>query len=232
MFENIKTERVYEKIVNQIYSLLQKGELKSGEKLPPERDLSIKLNCSRSSLREAFRVLESQGLIVSKAGGGRYVQKVDNKLINTEQFSTIDLLEKSAINYFLEARESFEPRIVELACERATEEDIGKIENALFVMREKLKKPELKISTEDNFHVLLAEATHNFVFVSMMETNINMIRQVRRKVMKTPERYEESIKEHTEIFEALQKRDKDLAIDKTKLHLQKLKNSIIKMQEK
>lgn len=199
--------------------------------MPPERDLAIKLNCSRSSLREAFRVLESQGLIVSKTGGGRYVQKLDKKNFTTETFSTIDLLEKSAITYFLEAREAFEPRIVELACERATKEDIVEIENALKVMEEKLKKPELEVSADNNFHVVIAEATHNYVFVSMMENNVNMIRQVRRKVMKNPARYKESLKEHTEILEAIKKRDKALAVEKTKRHLEKLKNSIIIMQE-
>ncbi|WP_138418164.1 FadR/GntR family transcriptional regulator [Aquibacillus sediminis] len=228
MFKNIKNERVYEKIVNQIYELIQEGDLKSGERLPAERDLANTLSCSRSSLREAFRVLESKGLIISKAGGGRFVQNVDQKIINGENFNTLDLLEKSAMVYFIEAREAFEPRIVELACKRANNQDISKIENALKIMKEKLKYPDIKISADNNFHVSLAEATHNFVFVSMMETNINMIREVRKKIMKNPDRYQESVKEHTEIFDAIKNRDVLQAVEKTNTHLRNLKENVIK----
>ena len=73
-FKKIIPIRLYENAIEQIMDLVKRSELKPGDKLPPERELAKKLSISRNSLREAFRVLESRGLIKSKPGGGRYIR--------------------------------------------------------------------------------------------------------------------------------------------------------------
>jgi len=67
-FKEIAPVRLYESVIEQIMDLIKNNELKPGDKLPPERELAEKLSISRNSLREAFRVLESRGLIKSKPG--------------------------------------------------------------------------------------------------------------------------------------------------------------------
>src|SRR4051794_2065706 len=119
-FTTVRSERLYEKIIQQLIQLIEEGKLKPGDRLPPERKLAENLGCSRTSLREACRVLESEGIIISKPGGGRFIQRVDQNLTLKYHFNTVDMLEKSAIIYFLEAREALEPKIAELASQRAT----------------------------------------------------------------------------------------------------------------
>lgn len=63
MFKEIFPVRLYESVIEQIMDLIKNNELKPGDKLPPERELAEKLSISRGSLREAFRVLESRGLL-------------------------------------------------------------------------------------------------------------------------------------------------------------------------
>ncbi len=63
--EPIKSTRIYEEIVRQIKHLIAEGKLKSGDRLPPERDLAEKFMVSRTSVREALRALQSRGLMVS-----------------------------------------------------------------------------------------------------------------------------------------------------------------------
>lgn len=227
MFVELQHTRMYEKIVEQIRKLIEDGTLKPNDRLPSERELAQMFGCSRTSLREACRVLESEGLIVSKVGGGRFVQEVDHRLALKYHVNPIDLIEKTAVIHFLEAREALEPKIVEIATERATESDIAKIENSLQRMKEKLKYPDEKVDADSNFHLSLAEATHNFVFISLMEMNLNLYRQVRKQTLKSTDRYVESLQEHMDILEAIKLRDKERAIQAMHTHLQNLRINVL-----
>jgi GntR family transcriptional repressor for pyruvate dehydrogenase complex len=227
MFSGVRNERIYEKIVVQIRNLIQEGKLKPGDRLPGERELAETVGCSRTSLREAFRVLESEGLIISKPGGGRFIQHIDQNMVLEYRFNTIDMIEKSAVLYFLEAREALEPRIAELAVERATSEQIEKMEKVLLKLEERLKYPQEKVEGDSSFHLAVAEATQNFVFVSMMETNLNMVRQVRKQTLISPRRYSESLEEHRAILDAIKKRSKAEAVQTTLEHLYNLKQYVL-----
>ncbi|MED0701212.1 FadR/GntR family transcriptional regulator [Aeribacillus composti] len=232
IFNELTNTRVYEKIVDQIKQLIEEGKLKPNDRLPPERELAKILGCSRTSLREACRVLESEGIIISKPGGGRFVQKVDQSLILKYQINPIDVLEKTTVIQFLEAREALEPKIAEIACERATKEDIEKMEKALKLMEEKLKNPEEEIDADSNFHLSLAQATHNFVFISFMDTNLNLYRQVRKQTLQSQARYSESFFEHEAILEAVKQKDKANASEAMKVHLSNLRSNVLGMLPK
>src|ERR1700740_2948960 len=71
--EPVKSTRIYEEIVRQVKQLIADGRLKSGDRLPPERDLAEKFMVSRTSVREALRALQSRGLIDIRAGEGGFV---------------------------------------------------------------------------------------------------------------------------------------------------------------
>ncbi|MFC6602213.1 FadR/GntR family transcriptional regulator [Ectobacillus funiculus] len=213
----------------QIRQLIQDGKLKPGDRLPGERELAQTLGCSRTSLREACRVLESEGLIISKPGGGRFIQHVDQNMMPGYRFNPIDMLEKTAIIYFLEARETLEPKIAELASQRATAENIEKLEQILLKMEDQLKYPDEKVAADSSFHLALAEATQNFVFVSMMETNLNMIRQIRKQTLNSKERYPQSLAEHRAILEAVKHHKTSEAVEATSIHLRHLRDNILKI---
>jgi GntR family transcriptional repressor for pyruvate dehydrogenase complex len=227
MFSGIRNERIYEKIVVQIRKLIDDGKLKPGDRLPGERKLAETLGCSRTSLREACRVLEAEGLIVSKPGGGRFIQQVDQNMTLEYRFNTVNMLEKTAIIYFLEARETLEPRIAELASQRATAENIEKMEQVLIKMEEKLRYPEEMVEADSSFHLALAEATQNFVFVSMMEAKLNMSRQVRKQTLHSEERYLQSLAEHRAILDAVKRRNTSEAIEAVHIHLQHIRDHVL-----
>jgi GntR family transcriptional repressor for pyruvate dehydrogenase complex len=226
-FSTVRSERLYEKIVHQLLQLINEGKLQPGDRLPAERKLAESLGCSRTSLREACRVLESEGIIISKPGGGRFIQRVDQTLTLKYQFNTVDMLEKSAIIYFLEAREALEPKIAELASERATSDNIAKLEKVMTKMEEKLKFPEEHVEADSSFHLALAEATQNFVFVSMMESNLNMIRQVRKQTLHSESRYLKSLNEHRAILDAVKKGDSRKAIKASLDHLKRIREHVL-----
>src|SRR5713101_7110436 len=72
----IKSTRIYQEIVRQVKAMIAEGRLKSGDQLPPERDLAEKFVVSRTSVREALRALESLGLIEIRPGEGTFVRGV------------------------------------------------------------------------------------------------------------------------------------------------------------
>ncbi len=110
-------------------------------------------------------MLESRGLIKSTPGRGRFIREIrKNSHNNTENI--ILSLKKSSILELLEAREMFEVKIVELAAQRAISEDIELIKEVLNKMNEEEELKDGKETESDTeFHLAIAKASHNFVFV-------------------------------------------------------------------
>jgi len=226
VFKEITPVRLYENVIEQIMDLIKSNELKPGDKLPPERELAEKLSISRGSLREAFRVLESKGLIKSKPGGGRSIREIrKNGHNNTENI--ILSLEKSSILELLEAREIFEVKIVELAARRATAEDIELIEEALDKMNKEEISNDKKIESDTEFHLTIARASRNFVFVNIMQLHLDLLKETREKTWKIPGRREEQQEEHQAIFQAIEEHNGKKANEAMLRHLRSIRKVVV-----
>jgi len=228
-FRKITPVRLYESVIEQIMNLIKNNKLKPGDKLSPERELAEKLSISRGSLREAFRVLESRGLIKSKPGGGRYIREIrKNGHNNTENI--ILSLEKSSILELLEAREMFEVKIAEIAAQKATPEDIKLIEEALNKMNE---EEELKYGKETEsdteFHLAIASASHNFVFVNIIKLHLDLLKETRGKTWQITGRREKQYQEHQVILQAIKERDSKKAGEVMLKHLRNIREVLVKM---
>ena len=228
-FREITPVRLYESVIEQIMNLIKNNKLKPGDKLPPERELAEKLSISRNSLREAFRVLESRGLIKSQAGGGRYIREIrKNGYSNTENI--ILSLEKSSILELLEAREIFEVKIAKIAAQRATVEDTELIERALNKMNEEEElKDDKKTESDTEFHLAIARASHNFVFTNIIRLHLDLLRDTREKTQQIPGRREERWREHQVILQAIKERDSKKAGEAMLKHLRNVREVLVKM---
>jgi GntR family transcriptional repressor for pyruvate dehydrogenase complex len=226
VFKEITPVRLYESVIEQIMDLVENNELKPGDKLPPERELAEKLSISRGSLREAFRVLESRGLIKSKPGGGRFIREIrENGHNNTENI--ILSLEKSSILELLEAREIFEVKIAEVAAQRATPEDIDLIEKALNRMnKEKIDKYK-KTESDTEFHLAIAGASHNFVFVNIIKLHLDLLKETREKTWQIPGRRKEQQEEHQAIFQAIKENNSKKAGEAILKHLRNIRKVVV-----
>jgi len=226
-FKEIAPVRLYESVIEQITDLIKNNELKPGDKLPPERELAEKLSISRNSLREAFRVLESRGLIKSKPGGGRFIREIrENGHNNTENI--ILSLEKSSILELLEAREIFEVKIAEIAAQRATLEDIEIIGEALNKMNQKEElKDDKKTESDTEFHLAIAGASHNFVFINIMRLHLDLLKETREKTWKIPGRREKQYQEHQAIFQAIKEHNSKKAGEAMLKHLRNIREIVV-----
>ena len=227
-FKEITHVRLYESVIEQIMILIKNEELKPGDQLPPERELAEKLSISRGSLREAFRVLESRGLIKSKPGGGRFIRELKkDSSIHAENI--ILSLEKSSILELLEAREIFEVKIVKLAAQRATIEDINLIEEVLKKMRKEELKDDKKTESDTEFHLAIASASHNFVFVNIIKLHLDLLKETRGKTWKIPGRREKQFQEHQAILEAIIERDSKKAGKAMLKHLRTVRKVLVQI---
>ena len=227
-FKEITHVRLYESVIEQIMILIKNEELKPGDQLPPERELAEKLSISRGSLREAFRVLESRGLIKSKPGGGRFIRELKkDSSIHAENI--ILSLEKSSILELLEAREIFEVKIVKLAAQRATIEDINLIEEVLKKMRKEELKDDKKAESDTEFHLAIASASHNFVFVNIIKLHLDLLKETRGKTWKIPGRREKQFQEHQAILEAIIERDSKKAGEAMLKHLRTVRKVLVQV---
>src|SRR5256886_11731425 len=109
----IKSTRIYEEIVRQIKGMIAEGRLKSGDQLPPERDLAEKFLVSRTSVREALRALESVGLIEIRPGEGTFVREISVEAL-IEPLPLVMASHRGAIAEPFEARRRVESAVAAL----------------------------------------------------------------------------------------------------------------------
>jgi GntR family transcriptional repressor for pyruvate dehydrogenase complex len=158
-FETIKQPKAAQRVAERIRAAVRAGELRDGDRLPPERVLIEQFGYSRAIVREALRMLEEEDLISLHAGrnGGAVIRKPGTeRLVNA--FDMLMRLQMTTQEDFYEARRLIEPLLVQLAIERATPDDIAALRNCL----------EPPHDRHNRFHRTLAEAAHNKVLTVVM----------------------------------------------------------------
>jgi GntR family transcriptional regulator, transcriptional repressor for pyruvate dehydrogenase complex len=167
MFEPVSTGRVSGEIVSRIKGAIRAGELAPGDQLPAERDLTKQLGVSRVSVRDALRMLEANGLIEVRVGarGGAFVTAPAPQLVG-EGFADMLLLADVDAAHVTEVRMIFELGLLDLACMRATEEDVAALHDACDrADAAGVYTPALSAE----FHAQLARCTHNDALVLFAE---------------------------------------------------------------
>jgi len=216
MFDAIKEkdEKLYEKVVLQIKEKIASGELKFGDKLPSERELTEILNVSRSSIREAMKTLEVLGIVSVKHGQGIFISdKSQEKMI--ELLKPFLFLNNDSIRNLFDVRKSLETQAVAWAAERAKKEELITLKDELDNIQQKKYKNE--ISAEDirehnnRFHYLISTMSHNPVLIRMMSVMDEFINDIYEKTIVIPERINKSISEHYEIYNSIKEGDSEKA---------------------
>lgn len=222
--KKIKYHRVYEDVIEQIENIILEGNLAPGDVLPTERELAQAFGISRGTLREAFRILEREGLIETRPGGGRFLSKNLTKAEDTKRI--LENIERATIIELLEAREIFETGIVELAAMRATEQDIAEIESALERWGTIDSNSDDPVNPDQAFHLSIAKATHNVVLVNLIDLHMDLLQKTLTKTVDIPGRKSEVYKEHYAILQAIKEKDPAKAKAALLHHLRQVKQNV------
>jgi GntR family transcriptional repressor for pyruvate dehydrogenase complex len=202
----VKSTRIYEEIVRQIKTMITEGRLKSGDQLPPERDLAEKFLVSRTSVREALRALESVGLIDIRPGEGTFVREVSVDSL-VEPLALILLSQREMIGELFEARRLLEPTIAGLAASRATPEEMGEMERLLDEQAHAIASGHTGLAQDAAFHAAIATAAHNRAITRVVHAVMDLLAQSREEAISTPGRPTRSHEDHRRILDAIRARD-------------------------
>jgi len=170
MLDNLKKiviEKPVDQIISQIRYLITSGELKSGDKLPPERKLADTLGVSRGAVREAIRKLEFYGILKTLPQSGTVVAGMGLKALEG-LITDVLQLEPSDFTSLVETRVILEVNAAKYAALRRTEDDIVAISNALHEYENKISKGESAVEEDLLFHLKIAEASKNTALKSFM----------------------------------------------------------------
>jgi len=216
-FKPIKQEKISTKIVAQIKSLIKEGDLKPGDALPPERELVKVFNVSRASLREALNSLAGMGFlemsqkhrtIVKSLASGRMTEPL-HLLIKDDIQTVFELIE---------VRKAIETWNAYHAAKRAKDDDIARLEKSLELMRTKIEQRISAVEDDADFHLAMAEATHNKIQTHLMFSIYDLLKESLGGYYKSI-RMQDIYEQHCKVMEAVKKRDPDLASRRMHEHL-------------
>jgi GntR family transcriptional repressor for pyruvate dehydrogenase complex len=203
--EPINSPRIYEEIVRQIRTLISEGKLKSGDRLPPERDLAERFRVSRASVREALRSLESTGLIEIRLGEGTFVREISvDSLI--EPLALVILTQREAVGELFEARRLLEPPIAGLAARRSTKEEVQEMERILEEQGKEVAAGGTGLAQDAAFHAAIASSTNNRAITRIVHAVIDLLTQSREESLQIAGRPTRSHEDHLRILEAIRGR--------------------------
>jgi len=220
VFGPIVKKKVFDEVYDQLISLISNGKLKPGEQLPPERILAKGLKVSRQSIREALKKAESKGLIKVRQGEGTFILSAASDLMESP-FVTMMTEEVGKIYEFIEIRKLIEVWCAKKAAEQVTTKELKKMEKALLEMDKLIESNEILGQPDIDFHIAIAEASHNTLMVHMM-TTVKQIFLTMFKISnftRRPGKNRILIKQHREIYDAIERRDPELAQKKMERHL-------------
>lgn len=200
-------EDVTVKLIAVFKQLIAEGTLEPGSRLPAERELAETFGVSRSSLRQALKVLEIMGVISQRVGDGTYLNSGAG-LILREPMEFLILLDGISSHELMEARLLVEPELAARAALRASEEDIALIGRELRAM-EVHKEDHAKFVLHDLlFHQSIFQAAGNRVtslMFSVIHKSLDKLIAITSQVVEP----EHTLNLHRRIYQAIKKRDQD-----------------------
>jgi GntR family transcriptional repressor for pyruvate dehydrogenase complex len=222
-FEPVQPYRMAKEIVRTLSKMILDGEVEPGMRFPSERELAERFKVSRPTLREAIHVLEALNLVEVRGGDGTYVSRKPTAL-SPRLLEQMLQRDDNLLAELIETRHEFEARNSELAAKNGTPKDLQRLERCLKVMTEHVESGRDDFKHDIDFHLGVAEATHNrvrlFITTSMLLAHFEMLRESRRRgVQRNKQLVEDLLKEHQAIFDAIKAKNSSKARMAMRSHL-------------
>lgn len=213
-----KNKSLSERIADDILAMITIDKRFSvGDKLPNENELSSELKVSRTTLREAIRILVAHNILEIKRGKGTYIKGAHdlNENIELEELATYKLNARD----LYEMRLIFEPQTAYYAAKRATDKELERILYYGRLEEEKILNNEDRTEVEQAFHKSIAKATHNEFMNKLMPI---LYKAIDKGVILSDENSDiirDTLNDHRMIMEFLENRDAEGAKTAMKLHI-------------
>lgn len=222
-----------QRIVAQITDAIVRGELKSGSRLPPERELATQFQVSRSAIRDAVKILSGRGLLLVRHGVGIFVAhaEVDGRYETWGHVIHAPGGRDGSIRNLFDIRKTLETQAACWAAERAEPVHLDRLQRILSDARQHCDDLQVLSERDAQFHVAIAEASQNLVLVQVMWTLLGALEEGRRASLRIPNRPLASLEEHERILAAIAAHDAGKARDCMFLHLGSVEQAIVNLYD-
>lgn len=211
-----ETLEVYEQVsvttraIDSIRSMIRRGELRPGDRLPPEQELADRLGVSRGSLREAVRALSQINVLDVRRGDGTYVTSLaPSELLSGLSFA-MELLQTHQVDEVLEVRRILFPAATALAAQRVTAEQLAAMHDVVDEL-EVATDPADVAALQREFQRLVGAATGNETLSSILMAIQTRDENLRRAWLASPKRRAVALAHDRMLLEAFELRDSEMA---------------------
>lgn len=213
-----RQKRLYEEVTVQLHALVQNGDFKPGDRLPPERQLAMTFKVSRNCVREAIKSLEQQGMVESRPGAGTFIARTSQANL-TLALGEMLTRERYRLAEIFELRLLLEPQIARLAAERITADGLAGLELLFDQYRQELQATGNVSQLDQKFHEAIAAATGNGAVTMLMEKMQDLLQESRDEALQSPARNHDALADHRCILDALRDGDPDRTREAMEAHL-------------
>jgi GntR family transcriptional repressor for pyruvate dehydrogenase complex len=222
----VARSQTYELVLARIEDQIVAGNLQVGDRLPAERDLATQLGVSRSSVREAVRILQAQGVVTSTVGtgpqSGTVVAAMPAEAL-TRMLRLHLALSSFELAELIDARVTLERSSARLAARLATEEDLSQMRALLEQMDDPSAPRDQFNALDTSFHMALARASHNRLVSDVTGALRNSLSGLIQESLGSIADWDSVrmslVRDHHAIFEAVQDGDADAAAARVESHI-------------
>ncbi len=201
-----------EEVVMRLREMIHDGELRPGDRLPPERDLARQLGVSRPTLRAGIRTLAAIGVFHSRQGAGTFVAEADaSPALDANPLRLMASLHGFSSDEMFETRIALEMAVAELAAKRATADQLATMAEEVAEMFASLEEPEEYLVHDMRFHQTIAAASGNRILTALMNMVATILFESRSKTVHRALDLKESAEMHRQIYRAIRAHDPEAA---------------------
>jgi GntR family transcriptional regulator, transcriptional repressor for pyruvate dehydrogenase complex len=223
-FVQVDRGRLYELIVDQVLEGIRSGAFPPGSALPPERLLAVRFGVSRSSVREAVRVLEHAGVVDVRTGSGTYVTAAALAKNTLVRVKAVEIGEHSPLDVII-VRRALEPVSALLAARNRSHRDLANITGANDEYSRVVTASKDPTEADIRFHMAIGTASKNSLLAALIEQSVEVMhepfwRSVALRSLKDSARALRSMKQHQRILESIRAADEVAASKAMNEHLE------------
>jgi len=227
-----REERLSDRVAKQLEDLVVKGVLETGQRLPAERELAEMFGVSRTVIREAIHNLAARGLLDVRSGNGTLVSGPTTDSVA----QSLSLLLRYRAEGFLvehlhEVRRFLEVEIAARAAERATDEDVADLQDILCRMENATSDVESSANLDVEFHQSLAVATHNPLFIILLDSIGDLLLEIRYRSLEDPETTPKALYHHRNVLQQVQSRNPNQARLAMSAHVDQSEDTMRRVME-
>lgn len=225
--QKLKRARLSDQVLDRLVAMIASGDLRPGDKLPPEPQLMEQFGVGRSSVREAVGALELLGILSVRPGDGTRLLDVNEMIESRAIELSLVTIGRDSIRDLLDARRDIEQSIAKYAALRATTEDINALKSQHKSMISLTGSGRDFIVADIKFHTIIANASHNKILIRFFNELRNPICRWMEQKHKFNWGREQVIKEHESILHAIESKNAEMAHLEMSKHIENAGKKLI-----